>query len=70
VFGWLAVALSVMIRVSCSYSGLLQENFRFNCSTDSKKQKLLCSIDINKFASCVMKSPTLQGRFGIRIGGQ
>jgi len=59
VVGWLAVALSVMIRVSCSYSGLLQENFRFNCSTDSKKQKVLCSFDIKKFASCVRKSPTL-----------
>lgn len=58
--GWLATARSVMIRVPCSYDGLLQEYFRFNSSTDSKKQKLLCSFDDSKFASCVIKSPTLQ----------
>jgi hypothetical protein len=60
VVGWLAAALSVMIRVPCSYNGLWQEYFRCNCSADSKKQKLLCSFDNNKVASCVMKSPTLQ----------
>lgn len=58
--GWLAAALSVMIRLSCSYNGLLQAYFSFNRSIDSKKQKILCSLDDSKFASCVIKSPTLQ----------